>query len=65
MDVDNVPSCIMLQFFTRSGWWDHRAYWGENKINWGVDGTSSRKRMGDLPALGAGCASRYRSLLLD
>ena len=28
----------------------HRAYWGENVIDWGADGTPERLRMGDLPA---------------
>ena len=40
----------MLQW--HAGSWDHRAYWGENLIDWGVDGTVSRARAGELPEPG-------------
>ena len=39
----------MLQWHTK-GSWSHRAYWGENLIDWGKDGTPERLRLGDLPA---------------
>jgi hypothetical protein len=39
----------MLQWHTSKGW-SHRAYWGENVIDWGTDGTPERLKMGDLPA---------------
>jgi hypothetical protein len=46
---ENVfTSEIMLQFFD-DGSWEHRAYWGENLIEAGVDGTPSRLPMGDIP----------------
>ena len=32
--------------------WEQRAYWGENAIARGTDGTSSRLRVGDLPPVG-------------
>ncbi len=51
LDPDNAPKTLMFQWNV-AGSWDHRAYWGENLINWGVDGTVSRLRIGDLPVLG-------------
>ena len=33
----------MLQWHTDGGW-THRAYWGENVIDWGKDGTPERLR---------------------
>jgi RHS repeat-associated protein len=50
LDPVNMPRQVMLQW--NDGSWEHRAYWGENKIGWGVDGTASRKYMGGLPAGG-------------
>lgn len=50
LDPVNPPSEVMLQW--NDGTWEHRAYWGHNQINWGVDGTPSRHRMGDLPPAG-------------
>jgi RHS repeat-associated protein len=42
----------MLEFWTPdedNGSWEHRAYWGEDLIDLGTNGTSSRFRVGDLP----------------
>ncbi|HEY5912545.1 MAG TPA: hypothetical protein VJA21_18230, partial [Verrucomicrobiae bacterium] len=50
LDPANVPAEAMLQWF--NGSWDHRAYWGANSINWGVNGTPSRRSMGALPGTG-------------
>ena len=50
LDTLNPPKEIMLQF--NSGTWEHRAYWGDNKIEWGKDKTVSRKHMGNLPETG-------------
>jgi len=50
LDPDNPPSTLMFQWL--SGNWEHRAYWGDNLIGWGQDGTASRLRMGDLPTAG-------------
>ncbi|HET9867042.1 MAG TPA: discoidin domain-containing protein, partial [Nitrospira sp.] len=50
IDPANVPNQIMLQW--NDGTWEHRAYWGANLIGWGVDGTNSRRFMGQLPAAG-------------
>jgi hypothetical protein len=50
IDSQNPPRQIMLQF--NDGSWEHRAYWGENMIDWGKDGTASRRRVGDLPKPG-------------
>ena len=51
LDPLNPPKEIMLQWHT-AGAWSHRAYWGQNVIGWGKDGTSERLRIGDLPASG-------------
>lgn len=48
LDPANPPRQVMLQW-NENGSWDHRAYWGENLLPWGVDGTVSRKPMGSLP----------------
>jgi mono/diheme cytochrome c family protein len=52
IDPANPPRTIMLQW--NDGSWEHRAYWGENTIGWGSDGTGSRRRLGDLPRNGNG-----------
>ena len=49
IDPANPPRELMLQWHTSKGW-SHRAYWGENVINWGADGTPERLRIGGLPA---------------
>jgi Protein of unknown function (DUF1553)/Protein of unknown function (DUF1549)/Planctomycete cytochrome C len=46
----NPPRELMLQWHT-SGGWSHRAYWGDNVIEWGANGTPERLRIGDLPAM--------------
>lgn len=51
LDVNSMPREIMLQWKDADGW-EHRAYWGANRINWGVDGTNSRRFMGPLPKAG-------------
>lgn len=50
-DPANPPREIMLSWRDANGW-EHRAYWGENLISYGTDGTPSRLRMGALPAPG-------------
>ena len=50
IDPTNPPREIMLQWHTSKGW-SHRAYWGENVIDWGTDGTPERLKIGSLPAL--------------
>ena len=47
IDPTNPPKEIMLQWF--SDGWKHRAYWGENVIDYGADNTPERKPMGPLP----------------
>ncbi|MCR9247410.1 MAG: PSD1 and planctomycete cytochrome C domain-containing protein [bacterium] len=53
IDPDDAPTELMLQWNSdgRDGWL-HGAYWGENAIPYGQDGTSQRVRMGDVPAAG-------------
>ena len=50
LDPEHTPRQIMLSW--RAGNWEHRAYWGENLISYGTDGTASRLRMGPLPVAG-------------
>jgi hypothetical protein len=49
LDPARPPRELMLQWHTTAGW-SHRAYWGENAIAWGTDGTPERMKLGDLPA---------------
>ncbi len=51
LDPGNPPEEIMLQFNDGSTW-EHRAYWGASKIDWGADGSPSRLPLGQLPATG-------------
>jgi uncharacterized repeat protein (TIGR01451 family) len=48
LDINNMPREIMLQWKDANGW-EHRAYWGQNTITSGTDGTNSRRYMGPLP----------------
>ena len=50
LDPENPPQEIMLQW--NDGNWDHRAYWGENKIDWGQEKSPARFYMGPLPEVG-------------
>jgi hypothetical protein len=52
IDPDNVPGEIMLQWNDSSGSWSHRAYWGNNLITYGANGTASSFYMGPMPAAG-------------
>ncbi len=52
LDSTNPPREMMLQWRTSDGSFEHRAYWGENLINWGQDNTPSRRRLGGLPPMG-------------
>jgi hypothetical protein len=51
IDPLQPPKELMLQWHTRKDW-THRAYWGENRIDWGRDGTPQRLKIGDLPPSG-------------
>ena len=50
LDPADSPKEVMLQWNT--GEWKHRAYWGENKIDFGKDGTTERLHLGPLPKAG-------------
>lgn len=50
LDPENPPKEIMLQW--NDGDWNHRAYWGADKIDWGTKNSPSRRHMGSLPPLG-------------
>jgi mono/diheme cytochrome c family protein len=50
LDPTDPPKQVMLQWHTTG--WLHRAYWGENRIDWGTDNSPERLRVGDLPKAG-------------
>lgn len=52
VDFEHPPREVMVQFRVGTSW-EHRAYWGENLIAFGADGSASRLRIGDLPQGGA------------
>jgi len=51
LDPANPPRQIMLEWFDGASW-AHAAYWGENLIPWGTDGTVDQQPMGALPPTG-------------
>ncbi len=52
IEPGNPPQTLMLQW--NDGNWEHRAFWGEDKINFGEIGTDTpaHKPMGNLPIAG-------------
>ena len=50
LSPQDPPRQIMLQF--NDGSWEHRAYWGEDLIDWGTADSPSRLHMGKLPEAG-------------
>lgn len=50
LDPEDPPRQIMLQW--NDGNWEHRAFWGENLIEWGQKNSPSRLYQGPLPKLG-------------
>jgi RHS repeat-associated protein len=57
IDPTNVPSEIMLQWYTTEtnglDSWEHRAYWGSNAISWGTNNTPSCWYVTNLPSAGS------------
>ncbi len=51
LDPANPPREIMLGWSDGTSW-SHLAYWGENLIPWGTDGTADQWPMGALPPPG-------------
>ena len=51
LDPQQPPKEIMLQYHNGKKW-EHRAYWGENLIDFGKEDTGERRHAGDLPAAG-------------
>ncbi len=50
IDPANPTTEIMLSWGADN--WEHRAYWGADRIGYGVNGTASRYRVGPLPPAG-------------
>jgi hypothetical protein len=51
LQPDQMPESIMLKFHDGTNW-EHRAFWGADKIGEGTIDTPSRRRIGDLPSGG-------------
>lgn len=51
LDPADPPREILLQWHTAD--WEHRAYWGDDLIPFGTNGSPSRLSMGPLPPAGA------------
>jgi S1-C subfamily serine protease len=51
LDPKDPPRQLLLELNDGLRW-EHRAYWGENLIKHGVEGTISRRAMGPLPERG-------------
>ncbi|VTS01730.1 hypothetical protein [Tuwongella immobilis] len=49
LDPQNPPETVMLQWQDEFGSWEHRAYWGADKIPFGQPGTAGRARLGAIP----------------
>lgn len=65
IDPENPPTEIMLQWHAPRGGWDHRAVWGTHAIGLGVDGTSSKRKIGELPEAGRWARLETDPALLD
>jgi hypothetical protein len=55
MDSTYPPDEVMLQWRiveNETESWEHRAYWGANQLDWGLDHTESRRPKGSLPTAG-------------
>ena len=50
LDPKNPPKTVMIQINT--GGWEHRGYWGEDKIPFGTGNGPAHRRMGELPKAG-------------
>jgi hypothetical protein len=50
IDPAKPPKEIMLQWFQNN--WEHRAFWGKDKIAFGAAGSPGRREMGPLPKTG-------------
>jgi hypothetical protein len=52
LDPAAVPCEVMLQWTDDNVTWEHRAYWGANIIDWGTDGTNSRRFIKPISIVG-------------
>ena len=53
LDPCNPPDMVDLTFKADDATqWEHKAFWGEDRMPWGTLGTASRYPMGPLPELG-------------
>ena len=64
LDPTNLPSEVMLEW-TDCFSCEHRAYWGADRIDYGSNGTASRRYMGPLPAAGQWARLEVPASLVD
>lgn len=64
LDPKHLPAEVMLLWYAGTSW-EHRAYWGANKIPWGINGTTSRRHMGPLPPAGQWVRLEVPASLVD
>jgi hypothetical protein len=57
LDSAHPPRQVMLQW-RQGDSWDHRAYWGESLLSWGVEDTAGRRARGAVER--AHCQRRHR-----
>lgn len=48
LDPQRVPEALMLSFRDEAGSWEHRAFWGTDKLPFGTTGTASRMGLGPV-----------------
>lgn len=61
---DQKPQTIMLHWFDGAGW-EHRAYWGDDKIPAGTANTASKRHMGPIPTAGEWVRLEVPAALVD
>jgi hypothetical protein len=64
LDPAHPPREVMLQWNDGTTW-EHRVYWGENLLAWGIDGAASRRRVGALPPAGQWVRLEVPAALVD
>ncbi|MCH2160901.1 MAG: PSD1 and planctomycete cytochrome C domain-containing protein [Phycisphaerales bacterium] len=52
IDPAMVPDELVLQWHSTHGGWNHRAFWGADKVPWGVADGPSKRAMGEIPETG-------------